>query len=153
MSKRERVDAAAAAVKAVQGARIEISPPTNVPLGTKDLPFFASVLDEFARTEWTAHQLELAAMLSRTMADLEEEQRLMRIEGTIVKSDRGTPVINPRKMAIQMHYGNIHSARRSLSLHARAQDGEARDIGKRRNMSKTMAAGAVDLGELIARPN
>ena len=30
------------------------------------MPFFASVIDEFARSEWTAHQLEIAAMLART---------------------------------------------------------------------------------------
>ena len=153
MKRRERADAASAAVGVMQAATQQITPPSNVPLDDRDLPFFASVLDEFARSEWTAHQLELAAMLARTMADLEEEQRLMRAEGSICKTDKGTPVINPRKTAIQMHYGNIHSARRSLSLHARAQGGEARDVGKRRDISKTIEDGAQDMDSLIARPN
>jgi hypothetical protein len=123
-----------------------------VPLDKCDLPFFASVLAEFARSEWTAHQLELAAMLARTMADLNAEQIAMRAEGSICLTDKGTPVINPRKTAIQMHYSNIHSARRSLSLHARAQGGEARDVGKRRDMTKD-AEGVMGGDDLLARPN
>jgi hypothetical protein len=151
MAKRPRIDSAAAAVDAARASQQQISPPSNVPLDARDLPFFASVLDEFARSEWTAHQLELAAMLARTMADLEEEQRLMRAEGSTLKTDKGTPVINPRKTAIQMHYGNIHSARRSLSLHARAQGGEARDVAKRRDMAREFDTGEGD--DLLARPN
>jgi len=152
MSRKARVDSTAAAVKIAQAASKQISPPSNVPLDDCDLPFFASVIDEFARSDWTAHQLELAAMLARTMADLESEQRAMRAEGSTLKSDKGTPVINPRKTAIQMHYSNIHSARRSLSLHARAQGGEARDVGKRRDATKEIEG---DMGgdDLLARPN
>lgn len=151
MAKRPRIDSAAAAVDAARASQQQIRPPSNVPLDARDLPFFASVLDEFARSEWTAHQLELAAMLARTMADLEEEQRLMRAEGSTLKTAKGTPVINPRKTAIQMHYGNIHSARRSLSLHARAQGGEARDVAKRRDMAKEFDTDEGD--DLLARPN
>ena len=151
-SRRHRIDSKAGAVEAMAGAVREITPPSNVPLDESDLPFFASVLAEFARSEWTAHQLEIAAMLARTMADLEREQREFRAEGTILKSDRGTPVINPRKMAIQMHYTNILAARRSLSLHARAQGGDARDIGKRRGMTKTIESNNPLDDDLLASP-
>ena len=153
MARRKRVDGIDAAIEITQAAARHISPPSNVPLDDRDLPFFASVIDEFARSEWTPHQLELAAMLARTMADLEEEQRMMRDEGSVLRTDKGTPVINPRKTAIQMHYSNIHSARRSLSLHARAQGGEARDVGKRRGIAQGIEddAGAGD--DLLARPN
>ena len=150
--RRNRIDSKAGAVEAMAGSAREIAPPSNVPLDAGDIPFFASVLAEFARSEWTAHQLEIAAMLARTMADLEREQREFRAEGTILKSDKGTPVINPRKMAIQMHYGNILAARRSLSLHARAQGGDARDIGKRRGMAKTIESNNPLDDDLLASP-
>lgn len=153
MAKRERADAAAAQVRVMAAAAKPIEPPSNVPLTDADLPFFASVLAEFARSEWTAHQLELAAMLARTMCDLEQEQRLMRAEGSIMATEKGTPVINPRKTAIQMHYSNIHSARRSLALHARAQQGEARDVAKRRDMAKGLEADNPLDDDLLARPN
>lgn len=152
MSRKQRIDSTAAAVEIAKASGRQINPPSNVPLEDRDLPFFASVIAEFARSDWTAHQLELAAMLARTMADLESDQRLMREEGPIMATDRGTPVVNPRKTVIQMNASIILSYRRSLSLHARAQGGEARDIGKRRDMAKEIEGG-LGGDDLLARPN
>lgn len=124
MAKRKpRIDSAHEAVRVMAGALKPIDPPSNVPLDAGDLPFFESVIAEFARSEWTAHQLELAAMLARTMADLEREQRELRAEGSVSVTERGTPVVNPRKMVVQMHASSILSFRRSLSLHARPRRG------------------------------
>jgi hypothetical protein len=153
MARRQRIDSTTAAVNVMLSSSAPISAPSNVPLDEKDLPFFASVLAEFARSEWTAHQLELAAMLARTMADLEFEQRALRNEGSTMMTDRGTPVVNPRKSVVQMHAGTILSMRRSLSLHARAQSGEQRDVAKRRQQTKEIESGNPLDDELIARPN
>jgi hypothetical protein len=108
-----------------------IVPPSSVPLEKCDPPFFASVIAEFARSEWTAHQLGLEAMLARTMADLNREQRLLRVEGSVVTTERGTPVANSRKAVVQMHAASILSFRRSLSLHARARKGARRATSRR----------------------
>lgn len=151
--RRQRIDSATAAVGVMMAATKAVEPPSNVPLEDCDLPFFASVIAEFARSEWSAHQLELAAMLARTMADLSHEQRALRDEGSVVKTEKGTPVVNPRKAVVQMHAGTILSMRRSLSLHARAQGGEARDVGKRRGMAKEIENGNPLDDDLIARPN
>ena len=151
MSRRQRVDSTAAAIAIAQAPAV--AAPSNVPLSAEDLPFFASVIAEFARTEWSAHQLELAAMLARTMADLEREQRDLRAEGSVVKSDKGTPVVNPRKAVVQMHASSILSFRRSLSLHARAQGGETRDVAKRRSQAKAVEDGIESDDDLLARPN
>jgi hypothetical protein len=131
----------------------EITPPSNVPLEARDLPFFASVIAEFARSEWTAHQLELAALMARMMSDLENEQRLMRQEGATLVTEKGTPVVNPRKTVIQMHSGSILSMRKSLAMHARGKDGEARDVAKRRDQAKAVEADNPLADELLARPN
>lgn len=151
MARRSAVDSITAAVAIVAKASRPITVPSHVPLESGDLPFWNSVIAEFARSEWTDHQLELAAMLARTMADLEREQVMLRNEGTISYSEKGTPVVNPRKTVIQMHAGTILSFRRSLSLHARAQ-GEAESIGPRRAKTKAIenAAGFDDDG-LIPR--
>jgi hypothetical protein len=154
MGKRKaRIDSASEAVRVMSAAASEIVPPSNVPLDSGDLPFFASVIAEFARSEWSAHQLELAAMLARTMADLEREQRELRGEGSVVKTDKGTPVVNPRKAVVQMHASSILSFRRSLSLHARAREGEGRDVAKRRASAKGIEADNPLDDELLARPN
>ena len=150
--RRQRIDSLAAAVGVMSGATRQIEPPSNVPLAPEDMGFFASVLAEFARSEWTAHQLEIAAMLARTMADLEREQRELRAEGSVVVTEKGTPVVNPRKSVVQMHAASILSFRRSLSLHARAQGGEARDVAKRRTMAREIEADNPLDDELLARP-
>ena len=152
MARRQRIDSAAAAVGVVALASRDIVPPAHVPLQEEDRPFWASVIAEFARSEWTDHQLELAAMLARTMADLEREQVALRDEGSVVKTDKGTPVVNPRKAVIQMHAGTVLSFRRSLSLHAGAK-GEAEKIGPRRAAAKAIekGAGAAGSDDLIPR--
>lgn len=153
--RRQRSDSTAAAVEMAAAAVLQtpLHPPSNVPLDPEDMPFFASVLVEFPRSEWTAHQLELAAMLARTMADLEREQRLLREEGAVARTDRGTPVCNPRKIVVQMHAASILSFRRSLALNARAQ-GDPRDLAASRKATKAVEREMDDAAEddLIARP-
>ncbi|ORE90206.1 terminase small subunit [Stappia sp. 22II-S9-Z10] len=151
--RKTRVDSTAGAVDVLAKASAPLHPPPTVPLDPADVPFFANVIDEFARSEWTAHQLELAAMLARTMADFVREQTLLRTEGATSLSERGTPVVNPRKTVVQMHAGTILSMRRSLSLHARATGGDSRDIGKRRAMTKEIEDGVPEDDGLLARPN
>lgn len=154
MAKRKaRIDSAAEAVRVMAKAIEEIQPPANVPLDQEDIPFFRNVIAEYARSEWSSHQLELAAMLARTMADLTREQKLLRDEGGIAFSEKGTPVANPRKSIVQMHAGSILSFRRSLSLHARAQAGEARDVAKRRDAAKEIESdNPLAEDDLLARP-
>lgn len=147
--RRQRVDSVAAAVAIASGARREVAPPSHVPLDDCDWPFWHSVVAEFARSEWTEHQLELAAMLARDMANLERNQRLLREEGEVMQTERGTPVVNPRKTVVQSTQGGILSMRRSLALHARAQGGEARDVAKRRDIAKGVEADAASGDDLL----
>lgn len=153
MAKRKaRIDSAAEAVRVMGKAASKVTPPKNVPLDAEDMPFFYNVIGEYARSEWSAHQLEIAAMLARTMADLTREQKLLRDEGGVSYSEKGTPVANPRKSIVQMHAGSILSFRRSLSLHARAQAGEARDVAKRRGATKEIEGDNPLEDDLLARP-
>lgn len=151
MARKQRVDSNAAAVKIMQGSTRQIQPPSHVPLDDMDWPFFENVIEEFARSEWTEHQIELAAMLARTMANLESEQRELRKEGFTAKSDRGTPVANPRVTITKGLTGDILSMRRSMSLHARAQKGEARDVAKRQGQAKDIQTQLDD--DLLPRPS
>jgi hypothetical protein len=152
-TRKARIDSASEAVRVMSAATKTINPPSNVPLDETDLPFFASVIAEFARSEWTAHQLELAAMLARTMSDLNREQVALREEGSVCMSEKGTPVVNPRKTVVQMHAATILSFRRSLALHARAHTRDLSDIAKRQGKAIAITAdNPLDDG-LIARPN
>lgn len=150
MTRKARIDSAAEAVRIMGGTGREICPPSHVPLDDMDWPYWHSVVAEFARAEWTEHQLELAAMLARTMANLEQEQRTLRAEGFIAVRENGTSVENPRARAVKSLTGDILSLRRSLALHARARSGDNRDAGKRKEMGRSLEADVDD--DLLARP-
>ena len=152
-NKKARIDSTSEQVRVMAAAAKKIDPPSNVPLTDEDMPFFVNVIDEFARAEWTAHQLELAAMLARTMSDLNKEQQMLRQEGYISVRQNGTTVENPRLRVQKSLSGDVLAMRRSLSLHARAKGGDARDIASRRAAAKDIEADNPLDSDLIARPN
>lgn len=152
MARRNKITSTEEASRIMGGATKKISVPACVTLDPDDMPFFDAVVAEFARADWTDHALQLAAMLARMMADLHEEQKALRDEGTIAHSEKGTPVINPRKTAVQMYAQSILSMRRSLQLHSRAQAGESRDTGKRKGHAKRLEAAGDNDDDLLARP-
>lgn len=138
MAKRAPITSPSEAVRIIQGAAKEMSPPSHVPMDEMDWPFWHNVVSEFARAEWTEHQLELAAMLARTMANLEQEQRTLRAEGFVAVRENGTSVENPRARSVKSLTGDILSLRRSLALHARAKSGDSRSDANRREQAKDM---------------
>jgi hypothetical protein len=78
-TRKARIDSASEAVRVMGKAASAIVPPSSVPLDKCDLPFFASVIAEFARSEWTAHQLELAAKFSTMLPHLEVPAALRKL--------------------------------------------------------------------------
>ncbi|MGV1682925.1 hypothetical protein [Sphingopyxis sp. NJF-3] len=150
MSRKDRADSRSSAVTIAQGSARTIEPPVHVPLDECDWPFWNNVVSEFARAQWTDHQLEIAAMLARTMANLESEQRSLRSEGFVAVRANGTTVENPRSRVVKGLAGDILSLRRSLALHARAKSGDNRDAAKQRDVGRGMEVSLDD--DLIARP-
>lgn len=153
MAKKARIDSVSEQINVMREGAKPIHAPSHIPLSDEDMVFFANVIDEFARSEWTPHQLELAAMFSRTMCDLNREQQELRIEGAIAVRENGTTVENPRLRVVKALTGDILSFRRSLSLHARAKNGEPRETGARRGVAKGVEAGSPLNDSLLASPN
>lgn len=151
MARRKRIDSVDAAVEVAQRSQQQINPPSNVPLGKEDLPFFSSVIDEFARSEWSPHQLELAALLAKKMRLLRDELATLEEEGFSLMTEKGSPCQNPRLGGVRMLDTSIMATRRTLQLHARAKGGETRDVAKRRGVAKEYENGPAD--DLLARPN
>src|SRR5579872_4232403 len=83
--RRTRTDSTGNLHRIMAGANIEITPPCHVPLEDQDWPYWHNLVDEFARADWTQHQLDMAAFLARTMAQFEAEQRQLFKEGMIVE--------------------------------------------------------------------
>lgn len=150
MTRKKRADSTAEQVKAMQAPAVQ--PPATVPLDKKQLPFFLSVIDMRARSEWTTHDVEYAALLARDMASLETEAKLLADEGVVVAGAGGGPVQNPRATYMNSLRGSIAAARRSLALHARARaNGDTRSVARRNEVLKEAQDGVGD--DLLARPN
>ncbi|MEB2845916.1 terminase small subunit [Endobacterium cereale] len=154
MAKRKaRIDSAAEAVRVMAKATTEILPPPNVDIDEEDMPFFRSVIAEFARSEWSDHQLELAGMLARKMRDMNDVQKDLRTQGYTAVTANGSPCQNPLVGVLRMLDTSILATRRSLSLHARATQGEARDTAKRREAAKEIEGdNPLEDDDLLARP-
>jgi hypothetical protein len=132
MTRKARIDSATEAVRVMSAASQEIRPSSNVPLNVSDLPFFASVLAEFALSDWTAHQLELAALLARSMHDFEHEQTLMRQEGGVVFTESGGT-----RASAPAREGQLDRLRRETdapTAHAYAASGGSEIMLSRRKM-------------------
>ena len=151
--KRLRIDSTVGAVKVMQGASKSLTIPSTIPLSDSDKAFFANILAENANSDWTPHQLELAALLARTMSDLNDEQLNMRDEGSVLKAANGAVVISPRKTLIQLHSATIVALRRSIGIHSRAMGGEARDVARRSEIAKGIESDNPLDDDLLARPN
>lgn len=104
--------------------------PAHIRLGASDKPFMDSIISQRAKANWTPHDLEIAADLARMMADLQQERKKLRSEGSVLCED-GKTFKNPRFDMARKLETHILSHRRSLGLHARARDGEIREAGKR----------------------
>ena len=136
MTRRLRIDGPTRAVEVMKAGMREIALPSHIRLSDEDWPFWHSVIAEFARSEWTDHSLELAALLARSMADLEREQFQLRLEGSIIARPSGVRVTNPRSRTVSTRVGEILALRRSLALYARARGGDTRNIGRRSAITK-----------------
>ena len=75
--------------------------PITVTLSETDISFYHNVIGEFARSQWTENALEIAAMMARTMHDLDAEQQELREEGYIAVRENGTTAENPRTRIVK----------------------------------------------------
>jgi uncharacterized iron-regulated membrane protein len=153
--RRDRIDSPTAAVKVLQATVQELAPPAHVPLAKEDEPFWQSVLAEKPKSEWTAHDLELAAMLARSMRMLQAEDAKLFDEDAVMMSAGGTPMANPRLRIVADLHSRVLKFRQTLGIHNRGKAGEQRDVLKRREQAKAIEDGAAfvdDDDDLIARP-
>ena len=162
-----RTDSISLAVETAQASLREINPPDNVYLQEDDLKHWDSIIAEFAKVDWTDHTLELAAMLATNMRASVAAMRRLDKEGITLQRKQVIPATsntsarvvilsvyaNPVKSFLDMYNKNIIAFRRSLSLHARGQEGETRDVAKRRAAAKEIENSFVDDDDdLLARP-
>ena len=154
MARKQRIDSATGAVAVMLKAAKRINPPAHAPLYEDALPFWNDIVAARAQSEWNEHDLTCASDLANTMAQLVENRRMLRAEGEVLITEKGSSYANPRVSVVHGLHAQIKSARQSLHIHGRAA-GEARDVGKRRVQARAIEAGsplAGDDEDLLARP-
>lgn len=160
MPRKPRSDSTEELLRIAGGAEKQVAPPSHVPMQDMDWPFWHNVVNEYARADWSEHQLELAAMLARSMADLEENQRLLRAEGVVcerqILDSKGDvkKIIsyeNVRVRTVNAMMSHVLSMRRSLALHARGKaGGDNRKAGNQRQVGKEVQAQVAKKDRLLA---
>ena len=69
--------------------------PKHVRLRAKDRPFFDSIVKSKEYSTWHTADLETAAVLARTRADIERIQRQLDKDGDTIVNHNGVEVLNP----------------------------------------------------------
>ena len=125
--------------------------PITVTLSETDIPFYHNVIGEFARSQWTENALEIAAMMARTLHDLDAEQQELREEGYNAVRENGTTADNPRTRIVKKLTFDLLFLRRSLGVNARAQNA-AHVASKKTEIAKAIEADNPLINGLITRP-
>lgn len=134
--RKARSDSATQAVRAMQNAALpELDPPSHVRLRPEDRPFWSGILCARARDDWESHDLVVAAQLARTQRDIEVESAQLEAEGTVVKNDRGTQVMNPRVTVLEQLARREMALMRTLRMGGK-NAGDPRDLSGAKNVQK-----------------
>ena len=148
---RKRTDSKENAAQIMAKSAVPITVPSNVTLSETDIPFYHNVIGEFARSQWTENALEIAAMMARTLHDLDAEQQELREEGYIAVRENGTTAENPRTRIVKKLTFDLLFLRRSLGVNARAQNA-AHVASKKTDIAKAIEADNPLIDGLITRP-
>ena len=149
--RKQRIDSSSAAVEVLRKAAADLFPPEHVPVAESEVPFWINVIAEKPKSEWTAHDLEIAALLARAMRRLEREEAVLDGEDTVMHNAGGTPMQNPRIRVIADLHSRVIKYRQTLGIHNRGKAGEKRDVDKRRAATREIEA-LPDGDGLLARP-
>ena len=79
--------------------------------------------------------LVVAGQLARCLHDIEDEQAALDIEGTVIKNDKGTPVVNPRVSVLEQFARREMALMRTLRMGGRVA-GAARDEAPARKIER-----------------
>ena len=134
--KRARSDSAKAAINAALGAASPLPDcPPHVKLRDHDRPFFENVLRVRTRDEWTETDLIVAGQLARCMSDIERESAWLEEEGSVIKNDKGTQIMNPRNSVLEQLARREMALMRTLKISG-ASTGDTRDLQKGRKLQR-----------------
>lgn len=143
MTRRQRTDTVKGAVSAMSGAINEIEVPEHVSVPDAAMKFWRSITKARSAERWNDADLEVAAELARTKANIERLNAEIEAEGDVIKNDRGTPIVNPKHSLLETLTRRMVALSRMLQVHAEATQGKSRDQVKS-NKAQAAAAKSAD---------
>jgi hypothetical protein len=152
MAKRPPITSIAETVKVMAAAQKDLLPPVHVPLTEDDMPFWGNVIAEKPKLDWTAHELELAALLAQSMRQLVQQNKLLEDEGPVIYTVRGDAAQNPRLALIRDAHARLMKYRVSLGITVAAKGGNPKEREKRKELGKQIEAQAAGPDPRFARP-
>lgn len=152
MTKRTRSDTAAGAIEAMRGATTQIDPPEHCRVPKSAMPYWRSITKARASERWNDADLETAAELARTKANIERISEELDDEGDVIRNDRGTPIVNPKHSLLETLTRRMVALSRMLQVHAEATQGKSRDQVKQNKAQQQSAAAIAEHDDLIPRP-
>ena len=135
--KKQRTDSTAAKVSAMLNASLKtIEPPCHVVLRAGDRVFWDGVVRARARDEWTETDLVVAGQLARCLHDIQVAQVLLDEEGTVLRNEKGTQIVNPRVSVLEQFARREMALMRTLRMGGSTK-GAARDEEKTRHLERS----------------
>ena len=152
MPRKQRIDSITASVEVMKKATVVLQPPAHLPLSETEMPFWNNIIAEKAKSEWTGHDLDIAAMLASSLAQLAEVSKWLAGEGSVLATAGGNPTANPRLRIISDAHARAMKYRQTLGIHSRGKEGEKRDADKRRTIAKGIEGNNPLDDDLLASP-
>lgn len=153
VTRRQRSDSVAAAVKTMAATSVEILPPDGVILRTEEeMVIWRQFVKARALGDWRDMDLLLLAKVVRVEADIRKYQRMLDGSGPLIKNKRETLIENPMIRVIDTYQRQQLAIIRSMSLNTQAAD--ARTL-QNNAINEDSARGAIRSGgvySLLASP-
>lgn len=149
--KRLRSDSVKAEIEAMRYANGTIDVPENITLTESEEQHWHLIISSRAITSWTNNDLMMAGMLARCYADI-EKYSVMLSKSRILKDSSNQLKINPVHKIMEDLHKQALSLSRTLQIHPRATQGEARDQVDRNKLYKKSSDAFNNIDELIAQP-
>lgn len=102
-----------------------IEPPGHVRLSEREMVFWPGIIKSRSRDEWSAADLVVAAQLARCQSDIELESEALKSEGSVLRTDKGTPVMNPRHAVMEQLSRREMALMRTLQMGGSAKGQKA----------------------------
>lgn len=131
----------------VSAAKPLPSLPGHVRLRPEDLPFWEGIVRARARDEWTDADLVVAAQLARCQHDIERESLALEGEGSVLRNDRGTMVMNPRHAVLEQLARREMALMRALRIGGSEAGGDRRDLDKARKLQREAETARRELAD------